>query len=102
MSRMPHEPDFDPIRKSWRESNRFNSAWLKNGQRLSWPQRIGFAVISLIFFAFGIYFSTLAASDIRYGEVLGALGWSIPALIYIVPGILGLRNVCRFQPRRLQ
>jgi hypothetical protein len=98
MSRMPYESDFDPIRKSEREANRFNSAWLKNGKRLTWLERIGFAVISFLFFTFGIYFGTLAAIYIRDGGVLGAIGWSIPALIFIVPGILGLRNVCRFQP----
>jgi hypothetical protein len=98
MSRMPHESDFDPIRKSAREAHRFNSAWLRNGERLTWLQRIGFAVISLFFFMAGIYFGTLAASDIGSGEVLGACGWSAPALIFIVPGILGLKNVCRFRP----
>jgi hypothetical protein len=98
MSRMPHEPDFDPIRKSSREANGFNSAWMKNGERLTWLQRIGFTVISFFFFTFGIYFGTLAASYIRDWRVLGAIGWSIPALIFVVPGILGLMNVCRFQP----
>ena len=57
MSRKPHESDFDPIRKSAREAHRFNDAWLKNGERLTWLQRISFAVGSLFFFMAGIYIS---------------------------------------------
>jgi hypothetical protein len=95
---MTYEPDLDPIRKSSREADRFNTAWMKNGEKLTWLQRIGFAVFSFLLVTFGVLFGSIAASGIRSGNVLGAVGWSIPTLIFIVPGIMGLRNVLRFPP----
>jgi hypothetical protein len=93
---MIHERDLDPIRKSSRETNSFNIAWMKNGEKLTWLQRIGFAVFSFVFFASGVLFGTFAASSVRDENVLGAIGWSIPTLIFIIPGIMGLRNTLRF------
>jgi len=93
---MTDSPDYDPIRRSRQEADRFNVAWLKNGEELSWLQRIGFAVFSLFFFSAGLFFGTLAVTDIHDGEFVGAIGWSVPTLIFLVPGILGLRNVLRF------
>ena len=95
---MTYEPDLHPIRKSSREANSFNFAWMKNGEKLTWLQRIGFAVFSLIFFASGVLFGIFAVSSVRDENVLGAIGWTIPALILIVPGIMGLKNVFRLPP----
>jgi hypothetical protein len=95
---MTYEPDLDPIRKSSRETNRFNIAWMKNGGKLTWLQRIGFAAISFLLVTFGVVFGTIAASGVRSGNVLEAIGWSIPTLIFVVPGLIGLRNVLRFPP----
>jgi len=69
---------------------------MKNGEKLSWLQRIGFAVFSLIFFSAGLVFGTLAVTDIHDREFVGAIGWSVPTLIFLVPGILGRRNILRF------
>jgi hypothetical protein len=88
--------DFNPITRSKYEADRFNVAWLKNGEELNWLKRIGFALFSLFFLLAGVCFGALAINSIRHGEVLGACGWSIPTLIYGVPGALGIRNVLRF------
>jgi len=69
---------------------------LKHGENLTLMQRIGFTVFSLVLFSFGVLFLGLAASDIRNAEYLGAIGWSLPTLCFLVPGIWGLRNVLRF------
>jgi hypothetical protein len=71
---------------------------MKNGEKLTWLQRIGFAVFSFVLFASGVLFGTFAASSVRDENVLEAIGWSIPTLIFIVPGVMGLRNVLRFPP----
>lgn len=96
MADVPHSSDHNPITKSRYEPDRFNVAWLKNGEKLSLFQRIGFGMFSLFFFLAGVFFGALAFNAIRKSDVLGACGWSIPALIYIIPGSLGLRNVLRF------
>lgn len=93
---MTHNSDHDPITKSRYEPDRFNVAWLKTGEKLTPFQRIGFGVFSLFFLAAGVVFGACAFDSIRHGHVLGACGWSIPTLIYIIPGALGLRNVLRF------
>jgi hypothetical protein len=89
-------PDYDPIRRSRQEAGPFNVAWMKSGEKLSWLQRFGFAVISFFFFSAGLLFGSFAFNDIRHGEFLGAIGWSVPTLIFLFPGIFGLRNVLRF------
>lgn len=94
---MISDPSLDPIRKGHREADSFNVAWWKNGERLTWLQRIGFAVISLAFFSFGLFFAALVINDVRDGELLGAIGWSVPTFLSLVPGVAGLRNVLRFR-----
>jgi hypothetical protein len=96
MADMPHSSDHNPITKSRYEADRFNVAWLKDGEKLSLFQRIGFGMFSLFFLFAGVFFGALAFNAIRKGDVLSACGWSIPTLIYIIPGSLGLRNVLRF------
>jgi hypothetical protein len=96
MAGMTYSPDYDPIRRSRHEADSFNVVWMKNGERMNWLQRIGFAVFSFLFFSAGLLFGTFALNYIRTGRLLGAIGWSVPALIFLVPGILGLRNVLRF------
>jgi hypothetical protein len=97
MANMSHSTDHDPKTKSRYEPDRFNVAWLKNGEKLSSFQRIGFGVLSLFIFVVGVVFGASAFNAIREGHVLGACGWSIPTLIFVIPGGLGLRNVLRFE-----
>ena len=63
---------------------------------MTWAQRIGFAVFSFVLFAPGVLFVLLALKDTLGGEILGAIGWLIPGVVCIIPGLLGLRNVLRF------
>ena len=98
---MNEAPDYDPIRKSWRENQTFNVAWMKNGERLTWIQRVGFAIVSLCFFAFGLFFAALAIGSLREGDLLslgsvGAVVGVVAGLFLLILGILGLRNVLRF------
>jgi hypothetical protein len=101
MTAMTHIPDFDPIRKSWRESPTFYSQWLKNGYNMTWAQRIGFGIISFVLFSSGLLFVTLAINSIRNGDLisigtLGAICAIVAGLFLLVFGLLGLRNALRF------
>jgi hypothetical protein len=87
-------PDFDPIRKSWREAGNFNIAWLRNGEKLNWTQRIGFAIISFITFSSGLLIETLAINSLLNGELL--VCGILAGLFIVILGLLGLRNVLRF------
>jgi hypothetical protein len=96
MADMADSPDYDPIARSRREADSFNVAWMKHGEKLTWIQRIGFAVFSFILFSSGALFGTFAIKDLLSGELLGAIGWFVPTLIFMIPASLGLRNVLRF------
>jgi hypothetical protein len=98
---MKDAPDHDPLRKSWRESDRFNFAWLRNGEKLTWTQRIGFAVFSFIIFSSCLLFETLSINSLLHGELLSAdtliIIFGIAAgLVMLILGLFGLRNVLRF------
>jgi hypothetical protein len=97
-----HTADTDPIRRSRREAHSFNRAWLKNGERLTLVQRTGFAILSLFMLLAGLFAVFNAAADMLDVET-SALGvvWDaclglIFALVFLLPGVLGLRNVLRF------
>jgi len=99
---MANIPDHDPLRKSSQETPNFNTVWLKNGEKMTWTQRIGFAVFSFGLFSSGLLFETLAIYSIRNEELLsletllGVICAVLAALVFIIPGLLGLRNVLRF------
>jgi hypothetical protein len=101
--------DFDPVRKVSREARSFNLTWLKNGERLTWVQRIGFGIFSLSFLYFGLYAAVELMADILHNDfTIARTLWDLTlaalfALIFLLPGILGLRNVLRFPkvPERL-
>ena len=96
MAGMSHGSDHHPITKSRYEPDRFNVAWLRNGERLTLLERIGFTVLSLFILCPGVEFGASALNAIREGHVLGACGWGIATLIFVVPSTLGLRSVLRF------
>jgi hypothetical protein len=99
---MANIPDYDPLRKSWREAGSFNSAWLSNGEKLTWFQRIGFAVISLVTFMAGLYVITFAISSLVHGELsswydlLGLSAGLLAGVFIVIVGLIGVRNVLRF------
>lgn len=97
-----HEVDayrgHDPIQAERSQSGNFNRAWLKDGERLTLLQRSGFATLSLLFVAFGLYllrFCVLMASDEPWIFDLIFGGATLSCLFV---GIMGLRNVLRFPP----
>ena len=98
---MTSVPGSDPISKASREANNFNIAWMKNGKNMTWTQRIGFAVFSFVLFSSGLLFETFAINSIRNGDLLsldtlGAGCGILAGFIFLIPGLLGLRNVLRF------
>ena len=98
---MNDAPSYDPIRKSVRENRNFWSAWMKNGESMTWTQRIGFAITSLCSFSCGLFVATLAIESLRNGDLLsldsaGAAIGVVAGLFIFILGILGLRNVLRF------
>lgn len=95
----PH--DYDPIQKSWRESKLIDRAWLKDGEKLTWIQRIGFAIVSLISFSVGLLMATGGIAPLRDGDLfsldsVGAVILVVGGICFLTLGILGLRNVLRF------
>jgi hypothetical protein len=98
---MNDAPNYDPIRKSIRESPNIWAVWLRNGESMTWIQRIGFAVVSLGYFSFGLFIATLAIGSFRDGDLLslgsvGAVVGVVAGVCLLIVGILGLRNVLRF------
>jgi len=93
----------DPIAKSWREADNFNAAWLRNGERLTWIQRTGFSVVSLITFGSGILLLTFALNSLINGtlqslfDLVETILGVLVSLSITVLGVLGLRNVLRFE-----
>jgi hypothetical protein len=91
----------DPIQRSWLEAPSFNTAWVKHGERLTWVQRIGFAIFSLTIFGSGLFVESQALASLIHGdlfslgEVMAFVG-ALAGLLFVIPGALGIRNVLRF------
>jgi hypothetical protein len=86
----------DPIQSVRTQSNSFNAAWLRNGESLSILQRTGFAIISLLFTAVGLYLVRFAVMFARQRDFMTLIfgGCSVGFLVF---GVLGLKNVLRFK-----
>jgi hypothetical protein len=86
----------DPIQAVRTQSSSFNTAWLRNGESLSILQRTGFAIISLLFTAVGLYLVRFAVMFARQRGFMTLIfgGFSLGFLIF---GVLGLKNVLRFK-----
>jgi hypothetical protein len=94
-------PDHDPLLRSQREAPSFNAAWLKNGEKMSMIQRIGFLIVSLSTFGCGLWVAFVAIGFLRRMDVVSLDGIFIAVgilvgLFFLTVGILGLRNVLRF------
>jgi hypothetical protein len=94
-------PDHDPLLKSRREAPSFNAAWLKNGEKMSMTQRIGFLIVSLSTVGSGLWVVFVAIGFLHRMDVLSLDGIFIAVgiligLFFLTIGILGLRNVLRF------
>ena len=86
----------DPIQAVRAQSSSFNTAWLRNGESLSILQRTGFAIISLLFTAVGLYLVRFAVMFAKQRDFMTLIfgGSSIGFLIF---GVLGLKNVLRIK-----
>jgi hypothetical protein len=98
---MNDAPEYDPIHKAIRQSPNVWAVWMKNGEGMTWPQRIGFALISFCSFSSGLLFATLAIGSLRNGDLfslesIGAAIGVVAGICFLIVGILGLRNVLRF------
>ena len=88
----------DPVQTAWTQSKVFNTAWLKNGESLSPLQRLGFAIISLFFVASGLYLARFAVMFAREWDFMVVIFGPV-CLGFLFFGVLGLRNVLRFDRR---
>jgi len=90
---------YDPIQAGWSQTGKFNLAWLKGGERLTVLQRSGYVVMSLLFVAFGLYFLRFFVLMFRSGDLVFTLIFGGATLLFLMVGIMGLRNVLRFPAR---
>jgi hypothetical protein len=87
---------YDPIEAAWSNKSAISASWLKNGASLSLIQRVGYALMSLMYLGAGIY---LCVDSFESFQVRGA-GFVFAApgsLFFLGVGLLGLRNVLRFK-----
>jgi hypothetical protein len=88
--------EYDPIQAAWANSSAVSASWLKNGASLTLIQRVGYALMSLMYLGAGIY---LCVDSFESFQVRGA-GFVFAApgsLFFLGVGLLGLRNVLRFK-----
>jgi hypothetical protein len=85
---------YDPAQASWSQSGKFNRAWLKDGKRLTLLQRSGYATLSILFVAFGLYLLRVFVLSFRSGD-----NWPVvlifggATIFFMLVGVKGLCNV---------
>jgi hypothetical protein len=86
----------DPLTKASAQSRDFSSAWLRNGDKLNWIQRIGYAIVSFLFLSMGLYLLNDAIVGFREASPTYWLS-GLASIFLIIFGVLGLVNVLRFK-----
>ncbi|MGC2621202.1 MAG: hypothetical protein WA414_19310 [Acidobacteriaceae bacterium] len=86
----------DPVQAAERQTNTINRAWLKDGESLTLLQRSGFAILSLLSVACGIYVFKACVLEWMGGDWIFVLIFGAATLFFFYVGIGGLRNVLRF------
>jgi len=90
----------DPLQAAKSQSNSVNTLWLKNGEAMTLTQRIGCLILSLVFFACGLFLGQISVIELRGGDgtswFFGAF-FALASPFFLVFGVLGLRNVLRFK-----
>ena len=86
----------DPLLQAQAESKTFSWRWLSGGESLSMLGRTGFAMLSLFFIAFGLFFARVSADDFREGDFFFAVGFAVATFFFLFFALLGLRNVLSF------
>lgn len=92
----------DPLQAAESQSSSFNTLWLKNGESMTLIQRIGYTIFSLLFFGSGLYLCQPTMIELRGEDAMSlcfALIFALASLFFLVVGVLGLRNVLRFDRR---
>jgi hypothetical protein len=93
-----HEhPTYDPIVSATRESPKVDFLWLKNGESQTLLQKVGFTILSLFWFAGGLFTATWCVAEWRDGDLFWCLFSGCIAGFFLMFGALGLRNVLRFK-----
>jgi hypothetical protein len=88
----------DPLRTIREEAPTFNLAWLKDGESMPLVQRVGFTIFSLMFCLAGVWLINGSVIEFREHDVIGVFS-VIGSVIFLIPGILGLRNVLKFKSK---
>jgi hypothetical protein len=86
----------DPIGASWIQTGSVDRALLKDGERLTLLQRMGCAIISLLFVGFGLVCLRFCADEFEAGIWIFVLIFGCAAFFFLTFGTMGLRNVLRF------
>ena len=91
---LPRE-SHDPLQRVRDEAPAFNRVWMKNGESLSLVQRVGFTIFSLVFCLGGAWMLQGAVEEFHEGS-FASIFFVLGSIPLVIPGILGLRNVLRF------
>jgi hypothetical protein len=100
---------YDSLLNATAESRLFNHYQLKDGASLTLIQRVGYAVLGLVFFGAGLLFLTLEIGSIREYflengfeisvDLLGSTLFAIVAACVFMLGCLVLKNVLTFSKK---
>jgi hypothetical protein len=93
-------PAYHPAQAHAPHTLGFTEAWLKYGESLNLLQRSGYAVLSLLFVAFGLYLLWAFVITFRAGDWISVLIFGGAMSLFLTWGVKGLRNVLRFPPER--
>jgi hypothetical protein len=94
------DTSYDPLANVRNEVPTFNKAWFKNGESMPLVQRVGFTIFSLMSCLVGAWLINGSVIEFREHDVIGVF-FVIGSVIFLIPGILGLRNVLRFRSKEL-
>jgi hypothetical protein len=91
---------YDPLQAAKRQTPGFNRLWLKAGESMTLPQRIGYTIFSLAYFACGLYLLNPLMINLRSSgadSLVFTVLFGFASLYFLAFGALGLRNVLRFK-----
>ena len=90
---------YDPILAAWTNSPSVTKAFLKNGESLSFVQRAGVILISLVIVGTGLDLGIDAIEAFRAGSS-NVFFSALPSIFLLVFGMLGFRNAMRIRKRK--
>jgi hypothetical protein len=90
---------YDPIARGNAQGLTFTKFWLKNGEKLTRIQRIGYGLLSILYLAIGILFAQLYWDVLHEHNLFWSLVRGSLSLCFSVLGGLGMRNVLKFREK---